>query len=417
MTKPEKKALVPALRFPEFQNAGMWDENTFGGVATFINGRAYKQEELLDTGKYRVLRVGNFFSNNEWYYSDLELEDNKYCKNGDLLYAWSASFGPRIWKEEKVIYHYHIWKVVENEGINKTFLFILLGYETERMKSCSANGLGLMHITKGAIENWKCYLPKIDEQQKIADCLSSIDDLITAQTQKLAALKAHKKALMQQLFPAEGETVPELRFPEFRDGAEWKEICLKELCERIMDGTHFSPKTKDGSRMYLTSKNIQDGKISLSNISYISEEEHRAIYEKCPVKFNDVLLTKDGANTGNCALNTINSEFSLLSSVAVIRGKSSLISQKFLYQTMLSDKTQKTIKDSMSGQAITRITLDKIGNFIISIPDQKEQQKIADCLSSIDELITAQSQKIEVLKSHKKGLMQQLFPSMDEVEV
>lgn len=73
-----------------------WEEKTLGEVATFYNGKAYKQIELLDSGKYQVLRVGNFFSNSSWYYSNLELEDNKYCENGDLLYAWSASFGPKI---------------------------------------------------------------------------------------------------------------------------------------------------------------------------------------------------------------------------------------------------------------------------------------------------------------------------------
>jgi type I restriction enzyme S subunit len=202
---PAEGETVPKRRFPEFLDKGGWKENTFGGVATFFNGRAYKQEELLEAGEYRVLRVGNFFSNNEWYYSDLELEDNKYCDNGDLLYAWSASFGPRIWKGEKVIYHYHIWKVVENEGTDKKFLFMLLDYETDRMKSRSANGLGLMHITKGTIESWKCYLPKIEEQQKIANCLTSIDDLISNQAQKVEALKSHKKGLMQQLFPAMDE--------------------------------------------------------------------------------------------------------------------------------------------------------------------------------------------------------------------
>ena len=85
-----------------------------GNLARVINGRAYKQEELLDSGKYRVLRVGNFFSNGSWYYSDLELDKDKYCESGDLLFAWSASFGPKIWNDEKVIYHYHIWKIVEN---------------------------------------------------------------------------------------------------------------------------------------------------------------------------------------------------------------------------------------------------------------------------------------------------------------
>ena len=204
---PAEGETVPQLRFPEFQHSGEWERKPLGEVATFYNGRAYKQEELLDQGKYRVLRVGNFFTNKNWYYSDLELDEDKYCDNGNLLYAWSASFGPRIWKGEKVIYHYHIWKVVEKPAIHKDFLFTILNFETEKLKSQSANGLGLMHITKGAIESWEFSLPKPDEQQKIADCLSSIDDLITTHTQKLEAYKAHKKGLMQQLFPVADEVI------------------------------------------------------------------------------------------------------------------------------------------------------------------------------------------------------------------
>jgi type I restriction enzyme S subunit len=197
---PAEGETVPKLRFKGF--SGEWVEKTFGDAATFINGRAYKQEELLSAGKYRVLRVGNFFTNNEWYYSDLELDEDKYCDDGDLLYAWSASFGPRIWKGEKVIYHYHIWKVIEKESVDKNFLFILLDYETQRMKSQSANGFALLHITKGTIEGWKCRFPKSrKEQQEIASCLSSLDELITAQAEKIEELKKHKKGLMQQLFP------------------------------------------------------------------------------------------------------------------------------------------------------------------------------------------------------------------------
>ena len=200
---PREGETTPRLRFPEFRDAGPWEVSTFGRVATFINGRAYKQAELLSKGKYRVLRVGNFFSNDEWYYSNLELDEDKYCNDGDLLYAWSASFGPRIWHGEKVIYHYHIWKVIENDLLNRDFLFILLDYETEKMKAKSANGLGLLHITKSTIEDWKCHFPSPPEQQKIADCLSSLDELIELQNQKLEALKAQKKGLMQQLFPQE----------------------------------------------------------------------------------------------------------------------------------------------------------------------------------------------------------------------
>ena len=198
---PREGETQPSLRFPKLQGAPTWERRTFGRLATFFNGRAYKQEELLESGEYRVLRVGNFFSNKSWYYSDLQLEDSKYCGDGDLLYAWSASFGPRIWSGERVIYHYHIWKVIPKAGIDKIFLFILLGHETERMKSQSANGLGLMHITKGAIEAWECCLPSSAEQKRIADCLGAVDTLIASETQKLESLKTHKNGLMQQLFP------------------------------------------------------------------------------------------------------------------------------------------------------------------------------------------------------------------------
>jgi type I restriction enzyme S subunit len=220
---------------------------------------------------------------------------------------------------------------------------------------------------------------------------------------------------MQQLFPAEGETLPKLRFPEFRDTGEWEERRLGDVCDKVMDGTHFSPKSKSGSCLYLTSKNIQNGIIDLSNISYISEEEHKQIYKRCPVLRNDVLLTKDGVNTGNCAINNLEFEFSLLSSVAVLRTNQSLLNHRFLYQLVLSEKTQRIIKGAISGQAITRITLEKIGNFSVSITNLPEQQKIADCLTSIDEAIATQAETIELLKLHKKGLMQQLFPSVEEV--
>ena len=140
---PREGETVPRLRFPEFQEAGEWEQKSLGEAATFYNGRAYAKEELLERGKYTVIRVGNFFTSDKWYYSDLELDESKYCDDGDLLYAWSASFGPRIWRGNKSIYHYHIWKVVENVGVSRKFLFIALDIETERMKARSANGIGM----------------------------------------------------------------------------------------------------------------------------------------------------------------------------------------------------------------------------------------------------------------------------------
>lgn len=155
---------IPQLRFNEF--AEPWEEKRLADISTFYNGRAYKQQELLTSGKYRVLRVGNFFSNDSWYYSDLELDSNKYCVKGDLLYAWSASFGPRIWHGETTIYHYHIWKVVPSVFVTTPFLFTILDNETLKLKAISANGLGMLHITKGAIEAWKVHYPSFPSRRR-----------------------------------------------------------------------------------------------------------------------------------------------------------------------------------------------------------------------------------------------------------
>ena len=115
---------------------------------------------------------------------------------------WNIADQLRGASGEKTIYHYHIWKVVENQGIDRRFLFITLENETKKMKTESANGLGIMHITKGTIEGWETAFPTMPEQQRIADCLTTLDDLIAGQAQKLDALKTHKKGLMQQLFPS-----------------------------------------------------------------------------------------------------------------------------------------------------------------------------------------------------------------------
>lgn len=147
-------------------------------ICKVINGRAYKQNELLNEGKYQVLRVGNFFSRDKWYYSDLELSSDKYCNAGDLLFAWSASFGPRIWKGAKTIYHYHIWKLVPEETIlDKYYLYYWLNNSIKSL-TIGTHGSVMAHMTKNEMENQVIKLPCINVQRKIAAVLKAIDDKI-----------------------------------------------------------------------------------------------------------------------------------------------------------------------------------------------------------------------------------------------
>ena len=159
---------------------------TLGEVCRFINGRAYKQPELLASGKYPVLRVGNFFTNANWYYSDLELEADKYCDTDDLLYAWSASFGPKIWDGNKVIYHYHIWKVIPNDNlILKKYLYYVLAWDTEALKAEHGTGSTMMHVGKGAIEKRLVPVPSLAEQARIVAILDKFDALTNSITEGL----------------------------------------------------------------------------------------------------------------------------------------------------------------------------------------------------------------------------------------
>jgi type I restriction enzyme S subunit len=202
------------------------------------------------------------------------------------------------------------------------------------------------------------------------------------------------------------ENVLSLRFAEFQD--EWIERRLEDVCIRIMDGTHFSPQSKEGPRKYVTSRNIRNDGLDLSNLQYISEEEHQGIFARTPVQFGDILLTKDGASTGNVCLNTLKEEFSLLSSVAALRNNEST-SNLFLLQSLQSSYGQRAIRNAIAGQAITRITLEIIKSLKLRFPTLLEQQKIAAFLSAVDERIGQLARKKELLLKYKKGAMHEIF--------
>ena len=186
-----------------------WKEYKLKEVCEVINGRAYKQEELLSKGKYPVLRVGNIFQGNNWYYSDLELPDDKYCNKGDLLYAWSCGFAPYIWNGDKTIYHYHIWKLVENASVvDKTFLYYYLIINTKRFLG-GTHGSVMLHLTKRDMENQILKIPSLPTQQKIANILSSLDDKIEVNRRINEQLEELAQALFKSWF---------VDFEPFKDG-------------------------------------------------------------------------------------------------------------------------------------------------------------------------------------------------------
>jgi len=262
-------------------------------------------------------------------------------------------------------------------------------------------------------------LPSIPEQSLIATILNHTEALIDQTDRLLQKYQRIKKGLMQDLFHYGIDEQGNLRSEEthrLRDSplgrvpVEWEIQSLEKMCYLIQDGTHYSPNTDlNGKYKYLTSKNIRFGKMDLSNFDLIDEKSHRRIYNKCPVKKYDVLLTKDGVNTGNATINYLDEEFSILSSVALIRGNERLLLNSFILQFILSDNGQKMIKDSMKGLAISRITLQIIKKFLILKPDLNEQSRIVAILHQVDEVIEKEEFNKQKLIALKAGLMDDLL--------
>ncbi|MBX7141815.1 MAG: restriction endonuclease subunit S [Chitinophagales bacterium] len=305
------------------------------------------------------------------------------------------------------------------EGHSAEFHYYNLLFNIDDLKRVG-EGTTFHEISKQYLENIEISYPSsYKEQSRIAEILNSIDQAIEQTESLIAKYRRIKTGLMHDLLTRGIDEHGNLRsesthqFKESELGripVEWEVKSLEDVCEVIQDGTHFSPATDpSGAYRYITSKNIRFGEMDLTDCEFVNENEHRAIYRRCAVRFGDVLLTKDGANTGNACLNPLKEEFSLLSSVALIRGEKDALLNDFILQFLLSFKTQKNIKDEMSGNAITRLTLTKINALKILLPGFEEQKRIIKRIDSFDQTSRAQEDQLKKLHLLKTGLMQDLL--------
>ncbi len=368
-----------------------WEVHRLKKVVNLINGRAYKQEELLLNGKYQVLRVGNFFSNNSWYYSDLELEESKYVVDGDLMYAWSASFGPRFWNEEKTIYHYHIWKVVPSEKIDKLFLFHLFEFDKAKILNQSQGGT-MFHITKGDMENRFLQLPTITEQTLIATALSDADALISSLEKLIAKKRNIKQGAMQKLLqPKEGWEVKKLgEIATFFKGKGLPKSHLKEngRFKCIHYGELFT-KYKE----------------SIKSILSYTDENENCFYSSS----NDVLMpTSDVTPNGLATASCIKEDGVILGGdVLVIRLPKDVLDGLFLSYNISQNKEK--VMSMVTGSTVYHLYGSDMKRFEIYYPPIEQQIETIKILFDMDNEITALETKLEKYKKVKLGMMQELL--------
>ncbi|HFQ5165017.1 TPA: restriction endonuclease subunit S [Vibrio vulnificus] len=344
-------------------------------------------------------------------------------KSGDILMTITGNIG-RIatlpYEIPEANINQHIAKISVIDGISSAYIAQALQQEHySRYYERILTGQAYPQISLKQVRETPVLIPSYQEQQKIAEVLSTVDKKIDLIDQKIAETENLKTGLMQKLFSegigvqdSDGNWQPHSEFQDSPFGKIpkcWSVDSLEQRLDVIKDGTHFSPKSKEGPCKYLTSKNIRFGELDLANLSYISQEEHDRIYKGSPVLHGDILLTKDGANTGNAAINTLDEPFSLLSSVAYLRGSEDKVSHGYLLQLLLSPKGQSMMKSAMAGQAITRLTLKKIAAFVLPFAPIDEQCEIYNILSTVDAKVQLLKQQKSETQQLKKGLMQKLL--------
>lgn len=434
MSEPMKKDLIPALRFPEFLDAGEWEDAPLVNLAKFRRGsfpQPYGLPEWYDEINgmpfIQVFDVGDNLRlkpKTKNKISKLGAEQSVFIAKGTLIITLQGSIG-RVAITQYDAYIDRTLLIFEKffKPTEKLFFAYVIQSLFEIEKEKAPGGI-IKTITKEALSDFIVKLPSLAEQQKIADCLTSIDELVTAQAQKVEALKAHKKGLMQQLFPAEGETVPKLRFPEFRDADEWKEIKLIDTADKKIKWSFIggpfgsnlksSDYTTDGVRI-IQLQNIGDAEFN-DNYKIFTSDEKADELLSCNIYPGDIILSKMGDPVGRaCLIPNTHERYVMCSDGIRLVVDEKLYSKYFIYSLINSLQFRTLVEKTATGSTRKRIGLDDLKNLPMVVPKVTEQQKIADCLSSIDNLIAAQTQKLEALKAHKKGLMQQLFPAVGEV--
>lgn len=392
------KTVVPTLRFPEFRGTEGWIFKSLDSLVKMRKGEQVNKSILRDQGLYPVINGGIAPSG---YYDYYNTDANTITiSEGGNSCGYVSYITSRFWCGG------HCFAVIVQKEINAKYIYHLLKRHEYNIMQLRV-GSGLPNIQYSDLRKYSVFSTSIyKEQQKIADCLSSLDDLIEATTKKVEALKEHKKGLMQRLFPAKGKNVPDLRFPEFQGTSVWEEKKLGKIGNFIGGGTPntTNPEYWDGEILWYTPTEIKNGYLKSSNRKITKQGLKNSSAKLLP---KGAILITTRATIGDVAISkkecTTNQGFQ---SLVVNDSEINL----FWFYWIIQHK-EELIKKA-SGSTFKEIGKNEIINIIAYSAKKQEQQKIADCLSSIDELIEATTRKIEVLKEHKKGLMQQLFPKI-----
>ena len=395
----EAKKLVPQLRFPEFRNMADWQDRRIG---EFLTESRLPGSKGNVAKKLTVKLWGNgVFGKNESIQGSINTQYFRR-KAGQFIYSkldfLNQAFGvipPDLDGFESTV-DLPCFDVADE--LNPVFLLEYVKRKDfyERLGETADGSRKARRIHAETFQSFSLARPTPAEQQKIAECLSSLDELIAAQARKVDALKTHKKGLMQQLFPREGETQPHLRFPEFQNAGAWKPRNVSQFA-KVTTGAKDTQNKVEGGKypFFVRSQTVE----RIDSYAYDGEA---------------VLTSGDGVGVGK-NFHHINGKFDFHQRVYCIYDFARQVSGLFFY-LYFSEHFGERVMRMSAKNSVDSVRMAMITDMPVLFPSLAEQQRIASCLSSLDALITAETQQLETLKTYKKGLMQQLFPSAEAVE-
>jgi len=428
MTADDPTPVVPNLRFPEFHNAGEWETTKLEKLVVIQSGGTpSKANPAFWDGSIPWVSAKDmkrlFLEDTEDHISIAAVADGaRLVPAGTLL---MLTRGMTLLKDlpicvvgREMSFNQDVKALLPKVDVNGPFLALaLLGNKQLLLKMVDIAGHGTGKLNTDELEGFELASPRPAEQQKIADCLRSLDDLIAAERRKLEALRQHRQGLMQQLFPLPGEAVPRLRFPDFHDAQEWQVKRIGDLEAFVTSGSRgwaafYAP---SGSLFVrITNFSRQSIYLDLTSSKYVELPADTSESSRTTLRFDDVLIsiTADVGIIGYVDAD-IPSPAYINQHIALVRFDTPKVHGKFVAYFLASEGAQRQFRLATDNGTKAGMNLMAVEAISLLLPPLAEQHRIADCLTSLDACVAKQTQKLDALNQHKKGLLQQLFPSAE----
>ena len=388
-----------------------WKNLPLGVVAEVINGRAYKLSEWEQSGT-PVIRLQNLTQGGgSFYYSKLDLPKKQYCEKGDLLFMWSASFGPYIWWGDKAIFHYHIWKMLPKDGlIDKKYLYYQLLEITESWKA-RGSGSTMTHLTKSGIENETLNIPPLPEQKKIAEILSGIDKLVN-----LLQIKKNKYECILSSYlrdPFEIKQTMNLT-SSLRD--ELTFLPIEEVCLKIVDCKNRTPPYVAQGIPVVRTPNVRHGRLISNQIKFTDKKSFSIWTQRLVPEKDDLLFTRE-APLGEACLVPSDYKLCLGQRMMLFRPDKGKVLPGFLLFAVRSEIVQKQLKLLLGGSTVGHARVGDLKSIKIPILSLTLQKRILEEFDSIEKMIILTENQIKKLQYLHKSVSEDLFSSRKRVNV